>query len=139
MTIDELVARVEVIENQLVKLTINTPRPVEPEEKPKKTVKKAKLSDEEKAELKEAEKKETKKVKKAKDPEKPKRPPSAYNMFCKNMRNEAKEKVIEEEGLDEEDTVPTTKVMQMLGKMWKELDEETQKSYKPVASSDDDE
>ena len=145
MTIEELNMRVSALEEQMVKLTVNIPVADKPvDEKPKKGCK-SKKTDEEKAEAKaekakeKAEKKkETKKNEKKEDDEpKKKRPPTAYNMFCQQMRQEAKDKVVEEEELDENDKVPTTKVMQMLGKMWKELDEEQQKSYKPVLSDEE--
>lgn len=149
MTIEQLICRVEMLEAQMVKFTINTDRLDEPvAEKPKKTVKKSKKTDEEKEaekqakkeakeaekEAKKAEKKETKK-KEDGEPKK-KRAPSAYNMFCQQMRQEAKDKVVEEEELGEDLKVPTTKVMQMLAKMWKELTEDEQKAYKPVVESD---
>ena len=124
MTIEALVERVELLETQMAKMTVT------PTDVPNKPIKDAKKG-------KSVEEKKEKKEKKEKDLDKPKRAPSAYNMFCKKMRPEASSKVVEEEELNEGDKIPTTKVMQMLGKMWKELSEDEQQAYKP--SSDNEE
>lgn len=90
------------------------------------------------ANVKVSKEKKEKKEKKEGD-SKPKRAPSGYNLFCKSMRDDAKEKVKDEEKLGDDDKVPATKVMQMLGKMWKELSEEEQKEWKPTVESNESE
>ena len=47
------------------------------------------------------------------------RHPSGYNLYCKANRDEAKEAIIEEEDLAEDEKISNKKIMSKLGEMWK--------------------
>lgn len=75
------------------------------------------------------EKKESKK----KDPNAPKRPSSAFIYFCKDMRQEAKDRVLEENP-----AAKPSEVTKELGRMWKEdyADESDRKKWMKLAKKD---
>jgi hypothetical protein len=75
------------------------------------------------------EKKESKK----KDPNAPKRPSSAFIYFCKDMRQEAKDRVLEDNP-----AAKPSEVTKELGRMWKEdyADESDRKKWMKMAKKD---
>lgn len=116
-TIDELAVKIDFLEKQLaLVMTTHGEQQKQEESKPKG--------------------KSTKKEKPAKE-DKPKRKPSGYNLFCKAMRDDAKEAVIEEEDLEEGKKPSNQAIMSKLGAMWKELSEEEQQEWKNKASADE--
>ena len=123
LTLEQLVARMEIMEAKIVKLTIDTPQMDQNEDKPNNV----------------KEEKKPKKEKKVKDESKPKRKPSAYNMFCKVKRPEAKEQVIKDMDLGDDDKIPTNEVMRMVAKMWSQLSDEEKAEFKPTDESGSDE
>lgn len=103
MTIELLAARVEVLEKQMADMMS--------EEKPKK---------------------ETKKEKKEKtDEPKKKRGVSGYLVFAKEMRETAKEKLVN--GGNE--SVKPTEVLTEVAKMWRDLDDEARQEWNDKAKS----
>lgn len=75
-------------------------------------------------------------TKKSKD-DKPKRKPSGYNLFCKAMRDDAKELVITEQDLDEGKKPSNQDVMAKLGNMWKELSDKDKQEWIDKAKADE--
>ena len=79
----------------------------------------------------------TKKVKttkkKSDNTDKPKKSVSGYILFSKESREDAKTKLVKENG--DQYVIKNSDVMVMLGKMWKELDEDTQKSWNTKAKT----
>lgn len=71
--------------------------------------------------------------KKTDNTDKPKKSVSGYILFSKESRDDAKTKLVQENG--DQYVLKNSDVMVMLGKMWKELDEDTQKSWNTKAKN----
>tara|TARA_B100000787_G_C16119905_1_gene262176 strand:- start:320 stop:688 length:369 start_codon:yes stop_codon:yes gene_type:complete len=67
------------------------------------------------------------------DPDKPKRPISGYILFSKENRDNAKSRLQVDNGDDY--VLKNSDVMVMLGKMWKELGEDDQKTWNVKAKN----
>ena len=74
-----------------------------------------------------------KKTDKTDKTDKPKKSVSGYILFSKESRDDAKTKLVQENG--DQYVLKNSDVMVMLGKMWKELDEDTQKSWNDKAKN----
>lgn len=74
-----------------------------------------------------------KKTDKTDNTDKPKKSVSGYILFSKESRDDAKTKLVQENG--DQYVLKNSDVMVMLGKMWKELDEDTQKSWNNKAKT----
>ena len=74
-----------------------------------------------------------KKTDKTDKTDKPKKSVSGYILFSKESRDDAKTKLVQENG--DQYVLKNSDVMVMLGKMWKELDEDTQKSWNNKAKT----
>ena len=71
--------------------------------------------------------------KKTDNTDKPKKSVSGYILFSKESRDDAKTKLVQENG--DQYVLKNSDVMVMLGKMWKQLDEDTQKSWNTKAKN----
>ena len=78
-------------------------------------------------------KKKTDKTDKVEKTDKPKKPISGYILFSKESRDLAKTKLVQDH--DDQYVIKNSDVMVMLGKMWKDLDEDTQKSWNDKAKN----
>ena len=77
--------------------------------------------------------KSSKKTGKTDKTDKPKKPISGYILFSKESRELAKTNLVQHNG--DQYVLKNSDVMVMLGKMWKELDEDTQKSWNNKAKN----
>ena len=71
--------------------------------------------------------------KKTDNTDKPKKSVSGYILFSKESRDDAKTKLVQENG--DQYVLKNSDVMVMLGKMWKELDENEQKAWNTKAKN----
>ncbi len=77
--------------------------------------------------------KSSKKTDKTDKTDKPKKPISGYILFSKENRDKAKSKLTADNG--DQYVLKNSDVMVMLGKMWKELDENEQKTWNEKAKN----
>jgi hypothetical protein len=77
--------------------------------------------------------KKSNKTDKSDKTDKPKKPISGYILFSKESREHAKTKLVQDNG--DQYVLKNSDVMVMLGKMWKDLDEDTQKSWNDKAKN----
>ena len=77
--------------------------------------------------------KSSKKTDKTDKTDKPKKPISGYILFSKENRDKAKSRLTADNG--DQYVLKNSDVMVMLGKMWKELDENEQKTWNEKAKN----